>query len=113
MASLSDILTSAQNLVQAVNGVANQYLVVQGAQGLTSLSVTTLLRVGAGRVGTVIVTTAGSAVGALYDTNAASSTANKFYVIPNTVGVYVINFPVSNGLVATPGTGQVISVSYS
>ena len=113
MASLTDIFTVGQNIATAINGVAQSYLNVQGVQNKTGIAAATLVKGSAGRCATIIVTTAGSTVGACYDTNSASSTANKFYDIPDTIGVYVVNFPVSTGLVVTPGTGQVVSVSFS
>lgn len=113
MASLSDILTAAKNVVTAISGLGQTYVSVQGAQSTGSVSAATLVQLGNGRVATVVVTTAGSAAGHIYDGNTAASTTNPVYVIPNTVGVYVVNMPVTLGLVVTPGTGQVVNVSYS
>lgn len=113
MSSLSDILTVAKNVVTAINGVAQTYLNVQGLQNSGSLTAATLVQLGSGRVATVSVTVAGSAVGKIYDTNSAASTTNPVYVIPNTVGVVFVNMPVGIGLVVAPGTGQSVTVSYS
>lgn len=113
MASLDDILTAAKNVVTAVNGAAQTYLNVQGAQNSGNLTTATLVQSGAGRVATVSVTVAGSAVGKIYDANSATSTTNPVYVIPNTVGVVFVNMPVGIGLVVAPGTGQSVTVSYS
>jgi len=113
MASLSDILTTAQNIVKAINNVAQTYLEVQGIQSLSNVSTTTLVKSTSGRVATIAVTTAGSTVGNIYDSNTASSTNNKIYVIPNTVGLYVVNIPVNYGIVVVPGTSQVIALSFS
>jgi len=112
MASLSDILTVAQNLVQAVSGVAQTYLNVQGSQTQATITAATLVRVGAGRLAMVSVTTAGAA-GAIYDTNDAALTNNKIYTIPPSLGVVFVNLPVSYGIVVAPGAAQVVSVSYS
>ncbi len=111
--SLTDILTSAQNLVTAVNGLIQNFLTIQGVTNKANISAATLVKQGAGRVATVVVTTAGSAAGAIYDTNAATSTNNPIYTIPNTAGAVFVNMPVNMGIVVAPGTGQVVAISYS
>jgi hypothetical protein len=113
MSSLSDILTAAKNIVTAVNGVAQAYIGVQGSQNVANVSVATLVKSGQGRVATVVVTTAGSTDGYIYDATNANATTNKIYVIPNTVGAIFVNMPVNLGLVVAPGSGQIIAVSYS
>lgn len=113
MASLSDILTTAQNIASAINGVATTYLGVQGTKNTPNISTATLVNSGKGRIASISITTAGSAPGTIYDTNAAASVLNPIYTIPNSLGVFFINFPLSFGLVVAPGTGQVVSVSYS
>lgn len=113
MAGLSDILTTAQNIASAINGLAQVYLNVQGGRNATALTAATLVKAGAGRLATVTVTDAGSGDGAIYDANNVTAVTGLFYVIPMTVGVFVVNFPVSFGIVVAPGTGQTVSVSYS
>lgn len=70
---------------------------------------------GEGRLFSIAVTTAGAA-GAVYDspTTAAVAAANLMFAIPAVVGVYNFEggFPFNQGLVVTPGAGQVVSVSY-
>lgn len=67
-----------------------------------------------GKVATVNVIVAGSAVGALHDTDtvANAATANKVFVIPNTVGTYAIDWPFATGVVLKIGTGQTVAISY-
>jgi|APCry1669188910_1035180.scaffolds.fasta_scaffold00198_5 hypothetical protein len=113
MASLSDILTSAQNIAQAINSVAAAYLSVQGSRIAPSLAAATLVKLGAGRIAVISITVAGSANGHVYDTNTAAGTGNPIFTIPNTIGVIFVNLPVSVGLVVAPGTGQTVTVSYS
>lgn len=113
MASLSDILTTAKNVVTAISNVAQTYLAVQGAQNSGALTSATLVQLGSSRVAMVSVIVAGSATGRIYDGNSASSTTNPVYVIPTTVGVTFVNMPVGIGLVVAPGTGQTVTVSYS
>jgi hypothetical protein len=111
--SLSDILTAAKNLVQAVNGLQQTYLDVQGAQTIENISTTTLLKNSDGRVARVSVITAGVAVGHIYDGNSLNATTKPLFVIPNTVGVYDVLMPVSYGIVVVPSISQVVAVSFS
>jgi len=113
MASPTDILTTLKNIVTAISSAAQTYLGVQGSLSSSAITAATLLQTGPGRVCTVIVTVAGSAAGSIYDANSATATTKKVYSIPNTVGIYVVNFPVNYGIVVAPGTGQTVSVSYS
>jgi hypothetical protein len=82
----------------------------------SSLNVTALalVKVGVGRVAKVVVLTAGSAPGKISDvaTTGGVAAANLIFNIPNTVGIYELDFPIALGLVVTPGTGQVLSISY-
>lgn len=112
MASLSDILTTAKNVVTAINGVAQTYLAVQGSQISSDITTATLLKKGSGRVATVSIIV-GGANGFIYDASVDTATTKPIYVIPNTVGVIFVNLPVVNGIVVVPGAGQTVSVSYS
>jgi hypothetical protein len=79
--------------------------VVKGGSGVIS----------PGRLAKISVIVAGSAAGAAYDTNTTGSvaTANEIAIIPNTVGIYQLDWPFFTGLVIVPGTGQTVAVSYS
>lgn len=111
--SPTDILTTLKNLVQAINQAAQSYLQVQGIANSPAIAAATLVKVGAGRVATVSITTAGSAVGAIYDANALGVTTGQLYAIPNTLGVVHLNLPAQYGILVVPGTGQVVAVGYS
>lgn len=111
--SLSDILTVARNIVQAINSAAQNYLNVQGALNMSGITATKLVKASAGRVCVISVIVAGSAVGAIYDSNVATSLVNQIYVIPMAIGVYVVNLPVGLGIVVVPGTGHTLTISYS
>ncbi len=111
--SLSDLLTTAKNLVDAVNNLTQTYTHIQGNNAQEGISAATLLETGPGRVCTIIVTTAGSTVGAIYDANLQTATTNLIWNIPNTVGITVLNIPTKYGIVIAPGTSQVCTVSYS
>lgn len=67
-----------------------------------------------GRICKVVVNTAGSASGSVSDcaTTGAVAAANLVFTIPQTAGVYSLDFPCNTGIVVTAGTGQVLSVSF-
>ena len=79
-----------------------------------NLTAATVVKASSGYVSRIVVLVAGSAVGSVNDaaTTGAAATANQIFAIPNTVGAYQISFPVSNGIVVTPGTGQTVAVTY-
>ena len=87
-----------------------------GIGNAASLNITAsrVVKSTAGRVGKVTVIVAGSTAGSINDstTTAGANTANTVFVIPNTVGIYSVDWPCANGIVAVPGTGQTIAVSY-
>jgi hypothetical protein len=109
--SLSDILTATKNVVTALNNAYQAYLNVQGQTSLADISKSTVVKKTAGRIATVSILTAGSTQGVIYDSN--SGNKNPIFIIPNTVGFQFVNFPVSTGILVVPGTGQIVSISYS
>lgn len=113
MANTDALLTAAQNIAQAIGNAIGAFKNVQGAQNYPAISTATVVRVGAGRVAMVSVTTAGSTNGTIYDANQTGVTTAPIYTIPNTIGVVFVNLPVTNGIVVSPGTSQVVTVSYS
>lgn len=80
---------------------------------LTFLNITasTVLKASPGRAVRVSVIVAGSAAGSLNDcaTTGAAAASNEVAVIPNTVGVYEIDWPCGTGIVIVPGTGQTLA----
>jgi hypothetical protein len=66
-----------------------------------------------GRVAVISVVVAGSTTGKVIDSSLASASGPITYVIPEAVGVYVVNLPCAYGILVTPGTSQVLTVSYS
>jgi len=112
-ASLSDILTVAKNLATAVNSLAQTYLNVEGAQNFAGVTAATTVKTSAGRIARISVIVAGSATGMVYDAAATGNTTKPLYVIPETVGVYVVNLPCSFGITIAPGSGQTVSGSFS
>jgi len=113
MSSLTDIFTTAKNIVTAINGLGLTYAIVQGRKVSNAISVATVVATGQGRLVQISVITAGSSAGAAYDATVSSATTSQIVSIPNTVGIIAVNIPTNNGIVIAPGTGQVITVSYS
>lgn len=113
MSSLSDILTAAKNIAIAINGASQIYLKVQGNSRSDTLTSTALVSSGQGRLATISVTVAGSANGMIYDSNAVASLTGAIAVIPNSLGITLVNMPYDNGLVVVPGTGMTVNISYS
>lgn len=87
---------------------------VYGNQSELNISSQTVVKTGTGRIIKLNVTTAGTTAGSVNDcaTTGAVAAANLIFTIPNTVGVYVLDFPTLVGLVITPGSGQVVSISF-
>lgn len=85
--------------------------IVKGRQSALNVTGTGLIKGGSGRVAVVIVNTAG-AQGTLSDTLTTPAASNLIFNVPATAGIYVLDFPFSNGLYYTPGSGQVISISF-
>ena len=74
----------------------------------------TVVKAAAGQVYKVSVIIAGSTPGTLNDTTTTggATASNEIAVIPNTVGVYDVNWPANTGIVVVPGTGQTVSISW-
>lgn len=66
------------------------------------------------RLARISVIVAGTTTGAAYDSasTGADAAGNEVFVIPNTVGVYDIDWPCLTGLVVVPGTGQTVAVTW-
>lgn len=77
------------------------------------ITTSTVIKVGAGRIDKISVTTAGAA-GAVYDsaTVGGVSSSNLIVVVPASVTVLDLQWPVTNGIVYVPGSAQVASASY-
>jgi len=108
MATLDDILSAAKNVVSAINTLGQTYGAIQGNKQKAALSATTTVSMSPGRLVNVIVTTAGSTTGTINDGG-----KGVVFVVPTAVGVYPVNIPINYGIVFTPGTSQVVTISYS
>ena len=117
MASLDDLLSAHKNAVQAINNWGQTTSNLAGVSNSGEISTTTLLTPRSGWVANVSVVVAGSTTGTIYDAPSTSAalagTGTRLFTISNTVGVYSVNLPVHNNIVVTPGTGQIVVVSYS
>lgn len=100
------VLPQSAAMLQASDGQASA-LNLNGAASV--------VKAAPGRLTMVHVTTAGSAAGSINDctTTGAVAAANLVATIPNTVGMYLTDFPMLVGITVTPGTGQVISLAYT
>jgi hypothetical protein len=113
MASLSDILTTAKNIVTAISQLGQTYLSVEGSKVTTGITTATLVQSGQGRIARVSVVVAGPHAGSIYDASSATATTGLIYAIPKDVGITEVNLPVNNGIVVVPSTGQTVAISYS
>lgn len=111
--SLSDLLTTIKNVVTALNNAAQTYLNINGLQNNANITTATVVKTTSGRLAMVSVIAGGSANGTIYDAINTTSTSTPIFTIPDTPGVFFANLPVTNGIVVVPGSGQIVTVSYS
>lgn len=86
-----------------------------GARSALDITAATVVKASAGVLYRVSVTTAGSAAGSVYDYASTSGQGASDLVasIPNAVGVTELLWPCNTGILIVPGTGQIVSVSYT
>lgn len=115
MASLDDILTTQKNGVVALNNVFQALNILNPTATSATVTGSTLVVSGKGRLISFSVVVAGSASGTIHNANspAGNTAANALVATPNTIGVYEANVVFSDGLLIVPGTGQSINVTYS
>jgi len=115
MASLDDILTTQKNGVVAINNLSQGNTKAEGTNTSSTVTASTLIISGKGRLVNFSVVIPGSAVGAIYNSLSISGVtpSSQLVSVPNTNGVFVCGQVFTNGLVIIPGTGQSINVTYS
>jgi hypothetical protein len=115
MASLDDILSVQKNGVVGIGNISTILRRTAGTNSSAALTASTLVVSGPGRLVSVSVVVAGSAVGGAYNsaTTAGAAAANELYAIPNVIGVYTVGMEFVNGLVITPGSSQTVAVTYT
>lgn len=119
--SNSDILTAAKNIAAALNTCATAInegaaaTALAGSKSKINITTDTVVQAGKGRIAKVIVVVGGTTLGSIHDakTVAAAGTNNRLLPVPNTVGQFSVDFPVNDGIVIKPGTGQTVAISYS
>jgi len=106
-------LTPGGAMAPVLRDSNGQLRVTKSISSSLNITAATVVKATAGRIVTVVVTTAGAA-GAVYDhaTTSGTGAASLIAVIPATVGVYELDFPCANGIVVAPGAAQVVSVSF-
>ena len=117
MATLDDILTTQKNGVNAINNLGQALkLYNEGQFTSATVTATTLITTGSGRLVSVSVVVKGSADGLVYNASSVSAIAlgNRLCAAPTAAsGVYPVGVRFTNGLVLAPGTGQALNVTYS
>lgn len=115
--SLDDIFTTAQNIATGLYNLATAWQRVAGTATSSTVddSADVLVVSGTGRFVNISVIDGGSASGIIY--NSASTTslpdAARLAIVPLVEGVYPINVLYTAGLVISPGTGQILNITYS
>jgi hypothetical protein len=114
MSSLSDILTTMQNGVTAVNALTTATAQSVPASTSGQLAADKLVQIGFVRVlGVSIV--AGGAVGGLYDAAsvALATSGTQVYVTDTVEGFFPMNMIFKDGLVYKPGAAQAVVIFYT
>ena len=90
---------------------------VGGTTSVLNITTKTLIKAAPGSVWNVVMNTANSVAGGIYDINVAASSAagNLIKAIPTATTGEILNgpFPCAYGIVVDPGTGGVASVSFA
>ena len=111
--SNASFLAALQNVVTALNTQTQNAINLAGAQAFYNVASITQVKSGAGRLVNISVIIAGSSDGGVYDSASLADTTRPIFVIPDVVGVYVVNIPFQYGLVVRGGTGMTVAGSYS
>lgn len=115
--SLDDIFTTAQNIASGLFNLATAWGKVAGT--ITSLTVDdtadVLITAGTGRLVNMSVIEGGSGTGLIYNSSVVTSLLDsaRLALVPTVEGVYQINVLYTAGLVISPGTGQILNITYS
>jgi len=113
-ASLDDLLTAVKNLAQVTNSQTQNETYLAGSLDFWNLSSPTVVKASPGRITRISVLTTGSATGTVYDAVSTTDTTRPIYTISNgATGIQLVDMPCQYGIVVSPGSGQVLSGSYS
>lgn len=106
-ASTTDILTALKAISNNLLTATQAYQAIQGTKQVAAITASTVVSTGQGRLVNIIVTDPGSTEGQVLDGT------NVVFTIPKVHDVYPINIPINFGITVAPGSGQVVTVSYS
>lgn len=116
-ASQSDILTALQNQVVALNSqvLAFSQLTPSFSSGqITASAFGTLVQSGFVRLLGISIVTGGATNGGLYDSATNNPSGGQLIgAMLTTPGFYATQMIFTNGMVAKPSTGQVVSLHYA
>lgn len=109
------LLSSLLQSMQAINGISQTGLFLSGNTTSPAVAASVVLSTQAGWVANVQVTVPGHTLGYLYNcqTVGAIAPSNALMPILNSLGTQKGGFVFNQGLVAVPGSGQTVSVTYS
>lgn len=115
MSSPTTFLAALQNAVTSLNTVSQTASFLLGNQTTPAYSASIVVTTQAGWVASVQVIAAGSTPGYIYNCQSFSSATapNILMELPNTMGWYQARCNFNNGMVASPGNSQTVSITYS
>jgi hypothetical protein len=115
MSSLDILATIQKNGVIGVNDITNRLRFNAGTNTSVTITTSTLIVTGSGRLVNVSVVAAGTTPGVIYNFNSTASVpvSSAMAAAPNTLGVYPLGQVFTSGLVVVPGTGQSLNITYS
>ena len=106
---------SAFKSAPQVQDVVGATMVGKGTLSALNKTVTAgvLVKATPGRICKVIVNTAASTAGGVYDSTVAGiAVGTLIFAIPQTVGIYDVDFPCETAISLVVGTAGVVSLSY-
>lgn len=108
--------TDASNKLNVITAPAtgSTTTTISATSRTLNITAATVIKASAGQVVTISVLVAGDAAGTVNDcaTTGAAAASNAICPIPDTVGIYPVNFPATTGIVVAPGTGQTLAISF-
>jgi N-acetylglucosamine kinase-like BadF-type ATPase len=112
----ADVALTPANAFAPLRVEANSNLRSCNGSISSALNITaaTVVKATPGRAVMISVIVAGSGAGAVYDhaTTSGVGAANEIFIVPDTAGAYLIDWPCLVGIVVAPGTGQTLAISY-
>lgn len=116
MAGTDDILSAQKNGVAALGNLYNLQRRVAGTVTSATVSATTLIATGRGRLVSYTLVAPGSADGMIHNSASTGGIAAANALVPtnhSATGVIACGLEFMDGLVVAPGSGQSINVTYT